>query len=84
MASQRITVRIPKTLGALLRQQSRAEGQTSSHLVRVALENNLGRRNSGHSAYSLAEKKGLIGCVRRTPSDLSTNRSHFETFGKNK
>jgi len=83
MASHRITVRISKALGALLRERSRAEGQTSSHLVRVALEIFLGRRDS-HSAYSLAEKAGLIGCVCGTPKDLSTNRHAFEAFGKNK
>jgi hypothetical protein len=84
MASQRITVRVPKTLGALLRDRSRAKGQTPSDLVRVALETYLGRGGSPHSAYELAEEAGLIGCVRRAPKDLSTNRSHFEGFGKRK
>jgi hypothetical protein len=84
MASQRITVRVPKTLGALLRDRSRAKGQTPSDLVRVALETYLGRGASAHTAYELAEEAGLIGCVRRAPKDLSTNRRHFENFGKNK
>jgi metal-responsive CopG/Arc/MetJ family transcriptional regulator len=84
MASQRITVRVPKTLGELLRDRSRAKGQTPSDLVRVALETYLGRESSPRSAYDLAQEAGLIGCARSAPKDLSSNRRHFEGFGKGK
>ena len=84
MASQRFTVRVPKTLGELLRDRSRAKGQTPSDLVRVALETYLGRESTPRSAYDLAEEAGLIGCAGRAPRDLSTNRRHFEGFGKDK
>lgn len=84
MASHRITVRVPKTLGTLLRDRSRAKGQTPSDLVRIALETYLGRVGARNSAYELAEEAGLIGCVRRAPQDLSTGRRHFEGFGKSK
>jgi hypothetical protein len=84
MASQRITVRVPKTLGTLLRNRSRAKGQTPSDLVRVALETYLGRGEKSRSAYELAEEAGLIGCVRRAPKDLSTNPRFFDGFGKRK
>ena len=84
MASQRITVRVPKNLGTLLRNRSRTQGQTPSDLVRVALEQYLGRGGTPGSAYELAENAGLIGCVRRAPKDLSTNQRHFEGFGKRK
>jgi hypothetical protein len=84
MSSQRITVRVPKTLGALLRDRSRAKGKTPSDLVRVALESYLGRGGSQNSAYELAEEAGLIGCAGRAPKDLSTNRRHLEGFGKRK
>jgi len=84
MASQRITVRVPRALGSLLRARSRAKGQTPSDVVRVALETYLGSGDSSDSAYDLAEAAGLIGCARRAPKDLSTNRRHFEGFGKNK
>jgi len=82
MASQRITVRVPKTLGSLLQDRSRAKGQTPSDIVRIALETYLIREGSQRSAYDLAEEAGLIGCVRRAPKDLSTNRRHFDGFGK--
>jgi hypothetical protein len=84
MASQRITVRVPKTLGTLLRDRSRAKGQTPSDLVRLALESYLGRHRAPHSAYELAEAAGLVGCVVRAPKDLSTNRRLLEGFGKKK
>lgn len=84
MASQRITVRVPKNLGTLLRDRSRAKGQTPSDLVRVALETYLVREGTGTSAYDLAKEAGLIGCAGRAPKDLSTNPRHFEGFGKSK
>jgi hypothetical protein len=84
MASQRITVRVSATLGARLRDRSRLKGQTPSDVVRVALESYLGEGSSTGSAYELAEAAGLIGCLRRAPRDLSTNRQHFEGFGKRK
>jgi metal-responsive CopG/Arc/MetJ family transcriptional regulator len=84
MASQRITIRVPEVLGTRLRQRSRAKGQTPSELVRIALENYLGGTRTQRSAYELAEEAGLIGCIHEAPRDLSTNRRHFEGFGKDK
>ena len=84
MASRRITVRISTTLETLLRERSSAKGQTPSQVVRAALVTYLGRRGGRHSAYKLAEEAGLIGCMRRAPKNLSTNRRHFEGIGKNK
>lgn len=84
MPSQRITIRVPGTLGARLRDRSRAKGQTPSELVRVALENYLGPARGQRSAYDLAEEAGLIGCAGSAPKDLSTNRRHFAGFGKGK
>ena len=60
------------------------KGQTPSDLVRVALENYLGQEAATASAYELADAAGLIGCVHRAPKDLSTNRRHFDGFGKSK
>jgi predicted DNA-binding protein len=84
MVSQRITVRVPANLGNRLRYSSRAGGQTPSDLVRVALENYLGEERGMGSAYEVADAAGLIGCVRRAPKDLSTNRQHFKGFGSGK
>jgi predicted DNA-binding protein len=84
VAFQRITVRVPATLGARLREHSRVKGKTPSDLVRIALENYLGEELSARSAYELADSAGLIGCLRSAPKNLSKNPRHFEGFSKNK
>ena len=84
MSTDRITIRIPESLGTRLRHQSRNRGQTPSELVRVALENYLGSRKGGRSAYDLAEQAGIIGCAPDLPKDLSTNPRYFAGFGKRK
>jgi len=84
MVSQRITVRVPVALGTRLRDRSCGKGQTPSDIVRLALENYLSEASDLGSAYELAEAAGLIGCVERAPRDLSSNRRHFEGFGRRK
>jgi metal-responsive CopG/Arc/MetJ family transcriptional regulator len=84
MASQRITVRVPKNLGTRLRDQSRARGQTPSDVVRAALESYLAQEAGSVSAYEKAKRAGLIGIVRGAPKDLSTNPVYMEGFGKGK
>jgi predicted DNA-binding protein len=88
VASERITIRIPETLGQRLRYRSRMRGQPESELVREALETYLGQSTEGRPAFDLAEEAGLIGCVgngrKSPPRDLSTNPRHFEGLGKSK
>ena len=84
MSSQRITVRVSKDLGARLLQRSRAKGKTPSDLVRVAIEDYLGREPELPSAYDAAQKAGLIGCAKAAPRDLSTNPRYFKGFGRSK
>ena len=80
MATDRITVRIPESLGNRLRHRSRARGQTLSELVRVALENYLDKKKGRRSAYELAEQAGIIGCAPGLPKDLSTNPRYFPIY----
>jgi predicted DNA-binding protein len=84
MASNRITVRVPQTLTARLRNHSRAKGTTESELVREAIETYLERSEGERSAYELAEEAGIIGLVRNAPRDSSTNPRHLKGFGKAK
>jgi len=83
MASYRITVRVPGALVTLLRNRARTNGQTLSSSVRTALASYL-RQVDRYSAYALAEDAGLIGCARRAPKDLSTNRRYLTDVGRNK
>jgi metal-responsive CopG/Arc/MetJ family transcriptional regulator len=82
MASQRISVRIPGALGHKLRKRSLLKQQSESDLVREALESYLAEASVTLSAFDVAQRAGLIGCVRRAPRDLSTNPRYFEGFGK--
>ncbi|HEY4960918.1 MAG TPA: ribbon-helix-helix protein, CopG family [Terriglobales bacterium] len=88
MASDRITIRLPETLGQRLRHRSRIKGQPESELVREALETYLGQPTEARPAYELAEEAGLIGCIGRgpksPPADLSSSPRHMEGFGKSK
>ena len=88
MASARITIRIPETLGQRLRHRSRLKGQPESELGREALETYLGQPSEARPAYELAEEAGLIGCIGRGPkspaTDLSSSPRHLEGFGKSK
>ena len=77
MSSQRITIRIPDSLAKRLRREAGMKRRPQAALVREALENYLQKAPAANSAYDLAKKAGLIGCVRGAPSDLSTNRKHF-------
>jgi len=84
MSSQRITIRISESLVKRLKKQAGMRGRTESALVREALENYFGEAPVSSSAYDLAREAGLIGCVGGRPSDLSTNRKHFEGFGESR
>ena len=84
MVSSRITVRIPSALTSRLRSSSHARGATESELVRAALENYLDHFSADRTAHDLAQEAGLIGIVQEAPKDLSTNRRHFDGFGKGK
>jgi predicted DNA-binding protein len=82
MPAQRISVRVNAKLDEQLRREASTLGKAESDVVREALEQYFSRKEPSETCYDLAEKLGLIGCAKRTPEDLSTNRKHFEGFGK--
>jgi len=84
MASQRISVRVPRGIARRLKERSRATGTRQSEVVRQALEKYLPESGTEQTAYDLAKKVGLIGCIRGAPKDLSTNKKYFKSFGKSK
>jgi predicted DNA-binding protein len=82
MLSERITIRISRSLAERLRNHVEVGGRSEAAIVRVALESYLALHRSHASAYDLANVAGLIGCVKAgQPSDLSVNREHLEGFG---
>jgi predicted DNA-binding protein len=82
VASKRLSVRINGGLHGKLRKEAVSRGKAESDVVREALEHYLSIREQGETCYDLAEKLGSIGCVKRAPKDLSTNRKHFVGFGR--
>lgn len=84
MATDRITVRLPKALTERLRKRSAVTGDNESEMVRKALENFLNQRSRQRSAYDLAVESGIIGMAKNLPKDLSTNPRHFKGFGEKK
>jgi predicted DNA-binding protein len=81
MSSQRITIRIPPSLGKQLKERAGVKGRPESEIVREALESYL-RQTAGQSAYELAKEAGLIGRVKGAPRDLSNNPRHLKGFGE--
>ena len=84
MASQRISVRVPKGIARRLKERSQATGAKESQVVRQALEQYLSTTPEEETTYDLLRKAGLIACAPRLPEDLSTNKRHFKGFGKSK
>ncbi|HWY44682.1 MAG TPA: hypothetical protein VNX66_14385 [Candidatus Sulfotelmatobacter sp.] len=83
MASQRISVRVPRGIARRIKERSRATGLRESDVVREALEKHLSN-NDEPTAFDRASEAGLIGCVRSRRKDLSTNKKYFKGFGKDK
>ncbi len=49
---------------------------------RQALDQNQSAENATLSLADRMRKKGLLGCLKGGPADLSTNPAHFEGFGR--
>jgi predicted DNA-binding protein len=73
MKDHRITVRFSPELRRRLKAAARRGGARESDLVRDAVERQLAAEERSPTAYELAKKAGLIGAVKGTIRDLSTN-----------
>lgn len=78
----RITVRLDSDTERRLRAEARAAGKNESDVVREALAAYFSGRQRRVSALEVAQRAGVIGCAKGLPPDLSTNRDHFEGFGR--
>jgi len=81
MKDHRITVRFPPELRRRLKAAARPSGSRESDVVRGAVERHLAAQEDSLTAYEHAKKAGLIGTVKGTTRDLSTNPKHFDGFG---
>ncbi len=81
MADSRISVRLSPELRGRLKTAARRSGMRESDLVREAVVLRLTSQDVETAADRL-ERAGLIGAVHGAPADLSTNKSHFDGFGR--
>jgi Arc/MetJ-type ribon-helix-helix transcriptional regulator len=82
MKDHRITVRFSPETRRQLRAAARRGGKRESDLVRGAVELQLAAEAASLTAYEHAKKAGLIGAVKGTIRDLSTNPKYFDGFGE--
>jgi predicted DNA-binding protein len=81
MKDHRVTVRFSQDLRRRLKASARRNGTRESDVVREAVELKLAAEECSFTAYDYAAKAGLIGAVKGTVRDLSTNRKYFDGFG---
>ena len=81
MKDQRITVRLSAGMRRRLKAAARRGRTRESDLVRDAVELHLAAEEALPTAYEQAKKAGLIGAVKGTIRDLSTNPKYFDGFG---
>jgi predicted DNA-binding protein len=81
MKDYRITVRFSPEQRRRLTAAARRSGTRESALVRGAVELHLAAQEDSLTAYEHAKKAGLIGAVKGTVRDLSTNAKYFDGFG---
>jgi metal-responsive CopG/Arc/MetJ family transcriptional regulator len=79
---ERINVRVEERLKQQLEAEAKEKGVKPSDIVREALQEHLKQRVPRRSCLDIARRIGLIGCAAGLPKDLSTNRDHFEGFGR--
>jgi hypothetical protein len=82
MATERITVRLDDETQRRIGAEAQATGRNESELIREALAQYFRERPEPETCLDVARRAGVIGCAKRLPSDLSTNRRHFESFGR--
>jgi hypothetical protein len=82
MNDARITIRLDQKTERRLREEALAAGKNESEFVRQLLADHFTRSQRPAPALDVARRAGIIGCADGLPPDLSTNKDHFEGFGR--
>lgn len=82
MAANRISIRLNPELRRRLEKRAASQGASESEIVREAVEAYLQGAEGTLSCYDLALKAGIIGRIKQSPTDMSTNRKYFRGFGR--
>ena len=76
-------MRIDPALEKRLADYAAERNKNPSAVIREALERFLPPVDEQQeTAYDIFQRVGFIGSVEESPGDLSTNKKHFEGFGK--
>ncbi|HET9941716.1 MAG TPA: hypothetical protein VFR05_00160 [Terriglobia bacterium] len=81
MKIYRLSARIDEVTRRKLAARARLEATDESAVIREALARYLDEKID--NAYDALMRTGGIGIAKGLPSDLSTNKNHFEGFGRN-
>lgn len=73
-----LSIRLPEPLANWVETAAEKSGRTQSEIIREALE----QRRAGGKAKSVGEMMEELGGTFKGPRDLSTNKKHFEGFGR--
>ena len=76
-----LTLKLPEILEARLNAIARKKGLSKSEIVRLALIGYLSHEDSNKAKSFLDLSRDLAGSIEG-PSDLSTNKAHYEGYGK--
>lgn len=67
---------------SVLEKQAALQETSESEIVREAVEADLQGGEGAVTCYDLALKAGIIGRIKQSATDKSTNRRHFRGFGR--
>lgn len=81
MKVDRITIRMEPELQHEIQQLAEATGKSESDIVREAVATYVEIKRGDETFFDRARKTKFFGCVKNAPSDLSTNKDHFDGFG---
>lgn len=85
MSSRKITIKVNPAFEAAISSAAKQRGVNTSKFIRDAVRDKLASTNraaSVGSVYVIAQRSGFLGAFTGLPGDLSTNKKHFEGFGK--
>ena len=80
-AISRINLNLAPQLNDLLQAEAEAAGVKPAEVIREALRRHLAGKPPRRSCLDIARQVGVVGIYKDGPSDLSTNKEHFEGFG---
>jgi predicted transcriptional regulator len=80
-AMKTLSLKVPETLNDQLEELARETRRSKSMVIRMAIEAYQRRGRRAEKKSFLAQARDLAGSVDGPP-DLSTNRKHFETYGR--